>query len=405
MPRYILLLLLLATSHMMAQELSMEQQLRELAYKVDSLSHVVASFQKEEEQEKQNRSDESDLLLYMAQEKQMNDWRPKIYGSLRAKFEWNTSGGDVRFQLRNARLGVMGNFNPYISYKLEVDFSDAGKINPTNMYIRYNTPNRFFFTIGHIKSPWGLDITRSINQYHFVNRAFLSKQIVAYSRDLGMTVSYLGKSKATPFEATIGVFNSTGYSVPTFQKGLSAVAQVSVKPHKNWYISAGFNTRDADAQYYNQTASSTFDTVQVARSFLYDLATYVTWRGLHLEAEVVYKSYSANYAPATWAYQLFASYDFDLKKCGALSRISPRLRYDYMGENHTWRYSLDKSNLASHRVDSERSRVTAGLTFSLDKPFLADIQINYEKYFTPNSNRVAAEGMEDKLSIQCVVRF
>lgn len=51
--------------------------------------------------------------------------------------------------------------------------------------------------------------------------------------------------------------------------------------------------------------------------------------------------------------------------------------------------------------DVARSRITGGLTFSLDKPFLNDIRLNYEKYFF-------ADGMvndQNKLVVEYVVRF
>lgn len=51
--------------------------------------------------------------------------------------------------------------------------------------------------------------------------------------------------------------------------------------------------------------------------------------------------------------------------------------------------------------DIARKRLTGGATFSLAKPFLNDIRLNYEKYFYAED----IQNKDDKLVLEFVVRF
>ena len=54
--------------------------------------------------------------------------------------------------------------------------------------------------------------------------------------------------------------------------------------------------------------------------------------------------------------------------------------------------------------DYQRSRLTGGLTFSLDLPFVSDIRLNYEKYFY-RDGAVAKPSERDKIVIEFMTRF
>ena len=45
------------------------------------------------------------------------DRTPHIHGTLRSKYEYQTSEGEGRFEVRNARVSVDGKVTPFISYK------------------------------------------------------------------------------------------------------------------------------------------------------------------------------------------------------------------------------------------------------------------------------------------------
>ena len=67
---------------------------------------------------------------------------------------------------------------------------------------------------------------------------------------------------------------------------------------------------------------------------------------------------------------------------------------------------LRKCKLAGRLVliDSERKRLTGGITLSLQRPFISDIRINYEKYFYPE-NALIHVSEQDKFVIEFMTRF
>ena len=67
---------------------------------------------------------------------------------------------------------------------------------------------------------------------------------------------------------------------------------------------------------------------------------------------------------------------------------------------------LRECKLAGRLVltDSERKRLTGGITLSLQRPFISDIRINYEKYFYPE-NALIHVSEQDKFVIEFMTRF
>ncbi len=55
------------------------------------------------------------------------DYLPEVHGTIRAKYEYQTTMGAGRFEVRNARVSVTGNVLPSVAYKAEIDLSDEGQ--------------------------------------------------------------------------------------------------------------------------------------------------------------------------------------------------------------------------------------------------------------------------------------
>lgn len=76
-------------------------------------------------------------------------------------------------------------------------------------------------------------------------------------------------------------------------------------------------------------------------------------------------------------------------------------RYDMMTDNNRG----FKNTLGQYVADDfERQRITAGVSLTLSKPILAELRVNYEKYFYTNWN-LADPSEQDKLVIEIVARF
>ena len=105
------------------------------------------------------------------------DRTPHIHGTLRSKYEYQTSEGEGRFEVRNARVSVDGKVTPFISYKAEIDLCDEGSIKMLDAYTRLKPIQPLAFTIGQMRVPFTIDAHRSPHQQYFANRSFIAKQV------------------------------------------------------------------------------------------------------------------------------------------------------------------------------------------------------------------------------------
>lgn len=71
-----------------------------------------------------------------AQEEDKVDLTPKVHGTIRGKYEYQTEEGDGRFQVRNARVSLEGKVAKAVEYKAEIDLSDEGQIKMLDAYTK-----------------------------------------------------------------------------------------------------------------------------------------------------------------------------------------------------------------------------------------------------------------------------
>lgn len=62
------------------------------------------------------------------------EYLPEVHGTIRGKYEVQTTNGMQRFQVRNARVSLDGKVLPVIAYKAEIDLSDEGSIKMLDAY-------------------------------------------------------------------------------------------------------------------------------------------------------------------------------------------------------------------------------------------------------------------------------
>ena len=111
-----------------------------------------------------------------------------------------------------------------------------------------------------------------------------------------------------------------------------------------------------------------------------------------------YKTYEDNFFTPTKGFFIFSGYDIHPTNQKTVKIIRPLLRYDFMTDNNKG-YKSEIGNYVTN--DVARSRITGGVTLCMDKPFLNDIRLSYEKYFYKNG----IENNDDKFVIEFVVRF
>lgn len=108
------------------------------------------------------------------------DYLPEVHGTIRAKYEYQTTMGAGRFEVRNARVSVTGNVLPSVAYKAEIDLSDEGQIKMLDAYTRLFPTKGLTVTAGQMRVPFTIDAHRSPHQQYFPNRSFIAKQVGMY---------------------------------------------------------------------------------------------------------------------------------------------------------------------------------------------------------------------------------
>lgn len=136
------------------------------------------------------------------------DYLPEVHGTIRAKYEYQTTMGAGRFEVRNARVSVTGNVLPSVAYKAEIDLSDEGQIKMLDAYARLFPTKGLTVTAGQMRVPFTIDAHRSPHQQYFPNRSFIAKQ-VGNVRDVGFTVGYTLPTDV-PITVEGGLFNGSG---------------------------------------------------------------------------------------------------------------------------------------------------------------------------------------------------
>jgi len=303
-------------------------------------------------------------------QKDSTSYLPQVGGVIRAKFEYNSSIGKSRFEVRNARFQLAGNVSKVFKYKAEVDLSDEGVIKMLDANVQFLPTKHLVFTLGQMKIPFSTDNLRSPGTLNFSNRSFIAKRICKDLRDIGFMVSYV-RGGVLPFALHAGVFNGEGINNPEWVSTYSIGARAEVGPWKGISLSGDF--------YSGKVAGNSSDMFNVGANYRY--------KHFYVDAEYAQKQnmdttgvWSSN---ALFAYVL---YEIPIKK-GILRNIIPAVRYDF--------YTADMANGIV-----QPARITTGLTFGFHKITWADIRLSYEKYMYHNQ-----PDAEDKATIEFIARF
>ena len=239
------------------------------------------------------------------------------------------------------------------------------------------------FTIGQMRVPFTIDAHRSPHQQYFANRSFIAKQ-VGNVRDVGLTSAYTHKGDF-PFILEGGLFNGSGLTnQKEWHKTLNYSIKAQLLPGKNW----------------NVTLSTQMIKPEDVRINMYDAGIYYQNNRFHIEAEYLYKMYGHNAFKDVHAVNSFVNYDLPLKK--VFNKISFLDRYDMMTDHSNG--TIDETTKTLIINDYARHRVTGGITLSLSKAFIADLRLNFEKYFYKKSG-IPKESERDKIVIEFMTRF
>lgn len=296
------------------------------------------------------------------------NYTPQINGTIRSRWEMETQEGESRFQVRNARLSLSGKIAPQISYFLNTDLCDRGKMKILDAWGRIELGGGASFQAGQFRMPFGVDPFLAPHTYFFANRSFIGKQVCNF-RAVGAKAGV----DIAPFTIEAGVFNPTTIGDhETWNKKVTAAGQVILRAGDFKFVTGGQTvmTEGARANLIDGAAGWRRDRWTVEAEYMHEHFTHDAYRGCH-------------------AYNLFGNYAMPVK-AGIFNRLSFQGRWDGM---------------TRHAADPARNRITIGstLTYSASKVF-ADLRANYEKYIYRH-NAEGPQGERDKVVLEMVIRF
>ncbi len=317
------------------------------------------------------------MFCVLASSAQEVGYVPDFHGVFRGRWEMETESGESRFQVRNARVNMAGNIAPVVSYYIQADFCDRGKIKLLDAYGRLRIADGLSFQLGQFRMPFGVESMLGPSNYIFSNRSFMGWQMCNY-RKVGAKAVW--KIPSVPLSVEAGAFNSGGTGdQDEWSKSYSWSGKLT------WTL--GQFSIVGGALGIKPSAS---------RVYMYDGA--LSWQNscLKIAAEYMYGHYSdTRYKPAH-SYCVFANFRRSLSH-GFFNQWSVQGRFD--GITSHW------SGVEDEAVSPARNRITAGCTLTYRyKSVFADIRLNYEKYFY-HSGVTAPRGRGDKILAELVVRF
>jgi len=300
-----------------------------------------------------------------------SDYLPDIDAVLKVKTEYDLDNSLVRFEVRNARFGLKGKINEFMSYKIELDLSDEGKMKMLDAYVRLTPLKNLDIYMGQRKIPFSTDYMRNPAENIFANRSFLAKYINDGMRDIGFYLDYkFGNS--VPVDILLGAVNGTGNNNPQWIERPNLVSRVVFGRE------TGFR---ATGNLYYGEAENKDNLALYGGELRYNNGNFL------IESEYISRNWTDSIRIHDDGLYVHSYYNVILTD-KIVKIITPTVRWDYMGDL-----------LCSGRIDA--SRMTLGVNIGFEpKQFYSEIRLNYENYF-----KSSIPIHTDKLTLEFIARF
>ena len=345
---------------------------------------------------------------------------PKLDGTIKAKMEVDLNGGEYRFSVRNARLGVRGDVSPKMNYRLQMDFGNEGKISLLDAYAGYQSGG-FTAELGQQQYHFSTDMDRGPSTNLFANRSFLSKYLTSYygselsggktvdyvrtlgSRDLGAFFSYRFASKL-PLKLLAGVFNGSGINNPVWGKHVNVIGRAELGGSEGLQGAVAYydgyapqHTRVVERDGENVTEN--FE--QKMRMAGFELR-YVRGK-FRIEGEYARRYLGTGSSSEVMAVALVQGfYRFDLPERSFARYLLPVVRWD-LGNG------VDYLNSDTRRRELfDANRITAGINLGFSTKLVrSEVRLNYEKYLLKErpSDFAVNKLLHDKFTLEIVASF
>ncbi len=305
-------------------------------------------------------------------------------GSLKAKFEVSTTAGEMRFSVRNSRLGIRGSYHGWVGYRLQAELNNEGQFSILDVYGSVKFED-LTLILGQSIIPFENSYVVTPSEMMFANRAFIGKYFTPGSRDLGLVAQYKFTLGAIPFELQGGVFNGGKINKPTWTDAPSLAGKITIGSLSKFKASAKIYRYDFDTvqlQYWGADISYKYQNLLVQAEFMnrYNYNNERNLSGMYLQG----------------------SY-FISTKWGKIKYLRPAARWDAMG------YDFTNSGL-------DVNRATIGLDFGFGNKFFSSLlRFNFEQYFIRDLNAdvhiadvlpmAGIHALDNKFTVELLILF
>lgn len=311
------------------------------------------------------------------------DYRPAVSGCVRTGYEWSTADGSGRFAVYNARLRLDGSVMPRVSYRIQADMCDKGRIRLKDAFVRLSPDESLSIFAGQERVPFSVDASRDVGDYYF--------------SDLSFGADYLGNLRSVGVKA--------GYELPW--SGLyieGGVFAPSADEQSRWERSLTYGVKincDTRAGLTPQVCFMSRKPYGGVRYNLYDISLSWRYGNWFLEGEYLHCDYACASYPDAHTFNLMADYGLPLST-GFLSRLSFRGRFDGMSGISDGIAGEGGVLVTDHRP---RKRLTLGVrTSSVHGSAGLDFMVSYQQYFY-RSGADAGPDDNNRLVAMMILRF
>lgn len=305
--------------------------------------------------------------------KSTSEYLPDLDGIVKTKIEYDLDNSKIRFEVRNARFGVKGKVNDFMSYKAEIDINDEGKLKMLDAWVKLTPVADLDLYLGQRKLPFSTDYLRNPAENIFANRSFLTKYINEGMRDIGLFADYKMAGNV-PLEVIFGAGNGTGGNNPLWTSRPDLIGRIIIGPLNGFRIAG--NIYSGEREYRD-------DLSMFGGEIRYSTGPFF------IESEYIRRNWTDTLSLRRHDDGLYihSYYNFSVKN-RLIYMISPTARWDFIG-----------SSVFGKEVDA--NRITLGINVGFEpKQFYSEIRLNYENYL-----KGSLPVHTDKITLEFVVRF
>lgn len=303
----------------------------------------------------------------------------KVDGTLKNKFEHASETGMSRFSVRNSRIGVAGNINPYSAYRVQVELSNEGKFSVLDLSGTLKPIEGLSLTLGQTSIPLFNSYIVSPGTMMFANRAFLGKYFLS-TRDLGFLAKYDFHLAAIPTKVEFGVFNGNTINDPVWKKNMSYGGRIELGNMQGFRMTA---------KIYDYPNDETTHFLFYGADLRYEQNN---WK---VETEIMKKESKTEFHTDLLSYYLQGAYTIPVRT-KMFEFVRPAVRWDAIdGQPEVGGFDVN--------------RLTTGIGFGFNNErFSSILRLDYEWYMVNHEMDIFSPNDEmdsDKFTLELLFTF